>query len=199
MEKTEITVAYTEERPAFGRAIRPKKEPPKPFPKKVFLQMVSFCLCGFFWGRGEILQILHPMGLSYLSAFFGEGWLFWPVWVFTAAGSLAHAPLKAGAGMAAAAAIQLTLGRFADREEYGKKAILGVFAMALAGIFTAISRQGLGFYFAVAAMESSLVLVVSLLLQKSLLSLRQRPQRQFVPKTMRSPNLFTIRSMMSLQ
>ena len=30
MEKTEITLEYTEERPAFGKAIRPKKIPKKP-------------------------------------------------------------------------------------------------------------------------------------------------------------------------
>ena len=166
MEKSEITLTYTEERPAFGKAIRIQKEPKKPFPWRKLRYTAYFCLCGFFWGKGEVLQILHPMGLSYLSAFFGEGWLFWPVWLAVGLGSLSAAPLKAGAGLAAAAAIQMTLGRFVEREGYGKKAFLGAFAMALAGIFFAISRQGLGFYFAVAAMESSLVLVVSFLLQK---------------------------------
>ncbi len=174
MEKTEITLEYTEERPALGRAIRPKKEPPKPFPWKAVVQTAAFSLLGFFWGRGEVLQLLHPMGLAYLSAFFGEGWLFFPIWLAVGLGSLSAAPLKAGAGIAAAAAIQLTLGRFAGREEYGKKAFLGAFAMALAGIFFAISRQGLGFYFAVAAMESSLVLAVSYLLQKGLSALLSR-------------------------
>ena len=174
MEKTEITLEYTEKRPAFGKAIRPKKIPRPPFPWKTAGQASCFCLLGYFWGRGEVLQILHPMGLAYLSAFFGEGWLFWFVWLLVGAGSLSAAPLKAGAGMAAAAAIQLTLGRFVHREEYGKKALLGTFVMALAGIFHAISRQGLGFYFAVAAMESSLVLLVSFLLQKGISSLLER-------------------------
>ncbi len=174
MEKTELTLEYTEERPAFGKALRPKKEPPKPFPWKTVVQTVIFSLLGFFWGRGEVLQLLHPMGLAYLSAFFGEGWLFFPVWLAVGAGSLSAAPLKAGAGMAAAAAIQMTLGRFVLREECGKKAFLGAFAMVLAGIFYAISRQGLGFYFAVAVMESSLVLVVSFLLQKGLSALLSR-------------------------
>lgn len=171
MEKTEITLEYTEERPAFGKAILPKKPPKKSFPWKTVGQTVCFCLLGYFWGRGEVLQILHPMGLGYLSAFFGEGWLFWPVWFMVGIGSFSAVPLKAGAGLAAAAAIQLTLGRFVGREEYGKKALLGSFAMALAGIFYAISRQGLGFYFALAAMESSLVLAVSFLLQKGLSAL----------------------------
>lgn len=171
MEKTEITLEYTEERPAFGKAILPKKPPKKSFPWKTVGQTVCFCLLGYFWGRGEVLQILHPMGLGYLSAFFGEGWLFWPVWFMVGIGSFSAVPLKAGAGLAAAAAIQLTLGRFVGREEYGKKALLGSFAVALAGIFYAISRQGLGFYFALAAMESSLVLAVSFLLQKGLSAL----------------------------
>lgn len=171
MEKTEITLEYTEEHPAFGKAILPKKPPKKSFPWKTVGQTVCFCLLGYFWGRGEVLQILHPMGLGYLSAFFGEGWLFWPVWFMVGIGSFSAVPLKAGAGLAAAAAIQLTLGRFVGREEYGKKALLGSFAVALAGIFYAISRQGLGFYFALAAMESSLVLAVSFLLQKGLSAL----------------------------
>ena len=150
MEKTEITLEYTEERPAFGRAIRPKKEPPKPFPWKTVRKTIVFCLMGYFWGRVEVLQILHPMGLAYLSAFFGEGWLFFSVWLMTGMGMLSHVPLKAGAGLAAALAIQLTLGRFVEREGFWKKALLGSFAMALAGVFYAISRQGLGFYFAMA-------------------------------------------------
>ena len=179
MEKTEITLEYTEERPAFGKAIRPKKIPKKPFPWKAVGQAFCFCLLGLFWGRGEVLQILHPMGLGYLSAFFGEGILFWPVWLMVGIGSFSAVPLKAGAGLAAAAAIQLTLGRFVHREEYGKKALLGSFAVALAGVFYAISRQGMGFYFAVAVMESSLVLVVSFLLQKGISSLLEG-QRYFV-------------------
>lgn len=174
MEKTELTIEYTEERPTFGKAILPQKPIKTPFPRKALAQSICFCLLGFFWGRGEILQILHPMGPAYLSAFFGEGWLFWPVWLTVGAGALHTVPLKAGSVLAASAAIQLTLGRFVLREESGKKALLGTFAMALAGIFYAISRQGLGFYFAVAAMESSLVLVISYLLQKGLSLLLER-------------------------
>lgn len=171
MEKTEITLEYTQEHPAFGKAVRPKKMPKPPFPWKAVGQAFGFSLLGFFWGRGEMLQILHPMGLGYLSAFFGEGLLFWPVWVMVGVGSFGAVPLKTGAGLAAAAAIQLTMGRFVGREEYGKRAFLGTFAMALAGIFYAISRQGLEFYFAVAVMESSLVFLISFLLQKGTASL----------------------------
>lgn len=182
MEKTEITLTYTEEQPAFGKALRPKKEPPRPFPWKTLGRAVWFCLFGYFWGRGEVLQILHPMGMGYLSAFFGEGWLFWPVWLMVGLGALPFAPLKAGAALAAAAAIQMTLGRFVLREEMGKKAFLGAFAMALAGIFFAISRQGLGFYFAVAAMESSLVLVLGFLLQKGISALLSQERYLFLTR-----------------
>ena len=61
-------------------------------------------------------------------------------------GGMFHAPLKTGAFLAAAAATQLTLGRFVRREEGGKKALLGAFSMGLAGIFFAISRSGLGLF-----------------------------------------------------
>ena len=179
MEKTEITLEYTEQMAPLGRMLLPKKPPKKPFPWNALVQGMAFCAMGFFWGRAEVLQLLHPMGLSYLSAFFGEGWLFWPVWLSVGAGALGNAPLKAGAGLAAAAAIQLTLGRFVLREEMGKKAFLGTFAVALAGIFFAISRQGLGFYFAIAAMESSLTLAISYLLQKGI-SLMLQKERYFV-------------------
>lgn len=179
MEKTELTLTYTEELPALGKAVRPKKEPKKPFPWKMLGKAACFCLAGYFWSRAEMLQLLHPMGLGYLSAFFGEGWLFWPVWLAVGVGSFSHVPLKAGAGMAAALAIQMTLGRFAGREEYGKKAFLGAFSVALAGIFYAVSRQGLGFYFALSAMETSLTLGISYLLQKGISSLLER-ERHFV-------------------
>ena len=173
MEKTEITLEYTKEAPAFGKMILPKKAPKKPFPWKLLLQGGGFCLLGLLWGRVELVGLLRPMGMAWLSAFFGEGWLFWAVWAAVGLGSFALSPLKAGAGLAAAAAIQLTLGRFVLREEFGKKALLGTFATALAGIFFAISRDGLGFYFAVAAMESSLTLGIGYLLQRSLSLLLQ--------------------------
>lgn len=158
MEKTEITLEYTEQTPHFGKMLLPKKEPKKPFPWKTLLQGGGFCLMGLFWGRIELMGLLRPMGLAYLSAFFGEGWLFGAVWLAVGLGAFAHAPLKTGAGLAAALAIQLTLGRFLERQEMGKKALLGTFASVLAGIFFAVSRQGLGFYFAIAAVEGALTL-----------------------------------------
>ncbi|MDO4530542.1 MAG: SpoIIE family protein phosphatase [Bacillota bacterium] len=177
MEKTEITLEYTEA--PMGRMILPKKAPKTPFPWQRLLQGAAFAGMGFLWGRLEVLEVLHPMGLAFLSAFFGEGMLFWGAWLGAGLGALGTVPLKAGAGMAAALAIQLTMGRFVLREEMGKKALLGAFAAALAGIFYAISQQGLGFYFAVAAMETSLTLVLSYLLQKSICLLLER-KRYFV-------------------
>ena len=81
MEKTEITLEYTEQTPHFGKMLLPKKEPKKPFPWKALLQGGGFCLMGLFWGRIELMGLLRPMGLAYLSAFFGEGWLFGAVWL----------------------------------------------------------------------------------------------------------------------
>ena len=171
MEKTEITLEYTEQTPRFGKMLLPKKEPKKPFPWKTLLQGGGFCLMGLFWGRIELMGLLRPMGLAYLSAFFGEGWLFGAVWLAVGLGAFAHAPLKTGAGLAAALAIQLTLGRFLERQEMGKKALLGTFASVLAGIFFAVSRQGLGFYFAIAAVEGALTLGISYLVQKGVVLL----------------------------
>lgn len=178
MEKTEITLEYTEERPAFGRAILPKKEPKKSFPWKTLARGLCFCGLGFLWSRMEWMHLLRPAGIAYLSAFFGEGWLFWGVWLAVGAGMVPLVPLKAVAALAAGAAVQMTLGRFAAREEMGKKALLGAFVMVLAGIFFAISRGGLGFYFAVALMEGALTLVVSVLAQKGLVRLLE--QSRFV-------------------
>lgn len=181
MEKTEITLEYMPETPEvedtsyapekrfrFGKAVLPKKakiESP-PHILRTLASCGGFCLVGLCWGRLEVLQILHPMGMAYLSAFFGEGPLFWCVLLAVGAGSFSYTPLKTGAYIAAAAAVQLTLGRFVRRGEAGKKALLGAFSMALAGIFFAVSRNGLGFYFAVALVESALTLSVGYLAEK---------------------------------
>lgn len=89
MEKTEITLEYTEQTPHFGKMLLPKKEPKKPFPWKTLLQGGGFCLMGLFWGRIELMGLLRPMGLAYLSAFFGEGWLFGAVWLAVGLGAFA--------------------------------------------------------------------------------------------------------------
>lgn len=178
MEKTEVSLTYTPEKiPALGKAILPQKTPKKrAIPWKEALFYGIFCGCGFFWSRPEVLQILHPLGSAYLSAFFGEGALFWSVLAAVGLGSMAQVPLKSIGVLISAAAVQLTLGRFVRQEEAGKKALLGAFSMALAGVFFAISRGGLGFYMAVAAVESALTLAVGYLLQKGVFFLQKRPK-----------------------
>lgn len=176
MEKTDITLEYTEETPAFGKAILPEKKKRKSLPWREAATALGLCGIGFLWGHMQIVQFLRPMGMAYLSAFFGEGLLFWCVYATVGIGCFGTAPLKTGAVMAAAAAVQLTLGRFLMREEYGKKALLGAFSMALAGVFYALSQGGLGFHFAVAAVESALVLAVSMLVQKGVCFCLERPQ-----------------------
>ena len=152
----------------------------------LIMNVIGFCLMGLFWGRIELMGLLRPMGLAYLSAFFGEGWLFGAVWLAVGLGAFAHAPLKTGAGLAAALAIQLTLGRFLERQEMGKKALLGTFASVLAGIFFAVSRQGLGFYFAIAAVEGALTLGISYLVQKGVVLLLEHGKAVRPCKTARS-------------
>ena len=174
MEKTEITLEYTEQKPTFGRMILPEKKPKPAFPWRSLLREGILGLLGYFLGRGEFLGLFRPMGISYLSAFFGEGRQFWLVWLAVGMGAFSHAPLKTGASLAAAMAIQLTLGRFLQREEMGKKALLGCFATALAGIFFAISRQGLGFYFAIGGMEAALTLGISYLMQRGVWALQRK-------------------------
>lgn len=51
MEKTEITLEYTEQTPHFGKMLLPKKEPKKPFPWKTLLQGGGFCLMGLVLGQ----------------------------------------------------------------------------------------------------------------------------------------------------
>ncbi len=176
MEKTEITLEYTEQMPAFGRAILPEKHEKKPLQWKKLATGAGFCLTGLLWSHMELLQLLHPMGLAYLSAFFGEGLLFWGVWLAVGIGAFVDMPLKTGAALAAAMAVQLTLGRFVEREDVGKKAFLGAFAMGLAGIFYALGCGGFRFYFVVAAMESALTLGISFLVQKAVLLLLEKPK-----------------------
>lgn len=171
MEKTEITLEYTEQTPHFGKMLLPKKEPKKPFPWKALLQGGGFCLMGLFWGRIELMGLLRPMGLALSFRLFRGGVALWGGLACGRNGGICHAPLKTGAGLAAALAIQLTLGRFLERQEMGKKALLGTFASVLAGIFFAVSRQGLGFYFAIAAVEGALTLGISYLVQKGVVLL----------------------------
>lgn len=167
MEKTEILLDQSfQEPPVAPSNVRRRITPHS------LLRDVGKCLCvciaGFCWGNGEVLHIFHPMGIAYVSLFFGEGIFFWCALLAAAAGGMSASPLKTGAAFAAACAIQLTLGRDAERDALLKKAALGAFAMVLSGIFYAISQGGLYFYFAVAAVESALVVGLSLLAQRGM-------------------------------
>lgn len=172
MEKTEIVLERIAQEPVVSRETSFVRERlPKLIHGKDLLKFALLCVMGLCWGKAEMLHILRPMGIAYISLFFGEGILFWGALVSVAAGCIVDVPLKAGAALAAACAIQLTLGRFVARDEMLKKALLGAFAMALAGVFLAISKGGLTFYFAVAGMESALVVGLSLLAQKGVMFL----------------------------
>ncbi len=175
MEKTEIILEQIDQAPEVSRDVPFHSSPmPKLFHGKDILKFALICAMGVCWGKAEMLHILRPMGIAYLSLFFGEGILFWGVLLSVAAGCIVDIPLKAGAALAAACAIQLTLGRFVEREEMLKKAFLGAFAMALAGVFFAISKGGLTFYFAVAGIESALVVGLSLLAQRGVVFLWEK-------------------------
>ena len=137
------------------------------FKRDIFRLLIFTCL-GFFWGRGEMLNLFHPLGIAYISLFFGEGIFFWTALVAVGLSAMAVAPLKCGAVLAAAIAIQLTLGRFTNRQDKYKKALLAGFSMALAGIFYAIAQGGLIFYFVVAGIESALAMGISFLAQKGM-------------------------------
>lgn len=172
MEKTEIILEQIAQEPVMTQdAPFYKEKIPKLIHGKELLKFVLLCAMGVCWGKAEMLHILRPMGIAYISLFFGEGILFWGALVSVGVGCVIDIPLKAGAALAAACAIQLTLGRFVDREELLKKALLGAFAMALSGIFYAISKGGLTFYFAIAAVESILVVGLSLLAQRGVIFL----------------------------
>lgn len=175
MEKTEIILEQVGHEPAASPGVPFYGErTPKLICGKDILKFILLCGVGVCWGKAEMLQFLRPLGIAYISLFFGEGILFWGALISVGLGCIADIPLKAGAALAAACAIQLTLGRFTEREEMLKKAILGAFAMALAGVFYAISKGGLTFYFVVAGVESALVVGISLLAQKGAMFLWER-------------------------
>lgn len=174
MEKTEITLEterqeepmeYEAENTAKKIQIMPERK------------MKKIAMCGFLWGvaflwsRGEMVQILHPMGMAYLSAYFGKGAMFWLIFSATAAGMAGNGVFIKNTGvLLAAMLIHLTLGRFTGRKEVWKKALLGAFAMMLGGSFYAVGMGGLQFYFVVAVVESLLVFGLSAVLQKGLLA-----------------------------
>ena len=117
------------------------------------------------------MGLLRPMGLAYLSAFFGEGWLFGAVWLAVGLGGICPCTAENRRRACGGACHSADAGSFLERQEMGKKALLGTFASVLAGIFFAVSRQGLGFYFAIAAVEGALTLGISYLVQKGVVLL----------------------------
>ena len=175
MEKTEIILEQIVQEPVASKEVPFYTERvPKLIHGKDILKFALLCAMGICWGNAEMLHILRPMGIAYISLFFGEGILFWGALVAVGIGCVVDVPLKAGAVLFAACAIQLTLGRFVDREEMLKKALLGAFAMALSSVFYAISKGGLTFYFAIAAVESVLVVGISLLAQRGVIFLWEK-------------------------
>lgn len=165
MEKTEITLETREDEHKIS--YEPKKKTVVPW--KQWSACAFFWGTGFLWARGELVQILHPMGMAYLSAYFGKGPMFWLMFTAAAAGMAGNGAAVKNIGvLLAAALIHLTLGRFAKEREIWKKALLGAFSMALGGAFYAVGTGGLRFYFVVAAVESLLVLGLSAVLQKGL-------------------------------
>lgn len=168
MEKTEITLETREENNMVYEA---KKRTVIGLSWKKWSACVFFWGIGFLWARGEMVQILHPMGMAYLSAYFGKGPMFWLMFSAATAGMAGNGATMKNIGvLLAAALIHLTLGRFAKEREIWKKALLGAFAMALGGAFYAVGTGGLRFYFVVAAVESLLVLGLSAVLQKGLMA-----------------------------
>ena len=154
MEKTEMLLD-TEQKPKLpplGKVLRAPTAQKK-------TQLISWRQVGryvaiwsmvFLWSRGEVLQILHPMGMGVLSVFFGSGAVFWCAWSAAALGAIGSGIwLKQAGVLLAALLLHLTLGRFVTSQEIWKKAALGAFAMALGGCFYAVGQGGLQFYFVV--------------------------------------------------
>lgn len=137
------------------------------FRRDIF-RLISFNILGFFWARGEVLQIFNPLGISFLSLFFGEGIFFYTVLCSVAIGSFSIAPIKLGAMFSSALALEITLGKDLRPNDRGKKSLLSGFSMFLAGLFYAIASGGLTFYFVVAFIESFLVVTISYLAQKGI-------------------------------
>ncbi len=136
--------------------------------KRDMMRLLIFMGFGYFWGQGEILGIFQPLGIAYISIFFGESIFFFAGLFAVTAGGLLENPLKMGALVTAAIALELTIGRTLLRDDRGKKALLAGFAMALAGVFYAFSQGGLRYFFVVAIVESAMAMVISYLAQKGM-------------------------------
>ncbi len=143
---------------------------------------VTVGIFGVLWGKAAFVELLYPVGMVYLSFFLGEKVLFWVAWLGVAIGSLQVVPMQSWAVLASGAAIQMTLGNSLSREATLKKALLCGFAMALSGGFYAIGQGGLIFYFALAAVEVALVVLLSLFGQTGILFLWQKNERNIPTK-----------------
>lgn len=171
MEKTEIVVETKERQKNFSERTL-KQYTPISFLRTEGRQISKLILLwcgGFLWSRGEILSLLHPMGMTYLSAFFGSGQIFWGMLSGVALGSIGNGNIWKNIGIfMAAILIELTLGRNVSKDAVGKKAVFGAFAMLLGGLFYAVGQGGLRFYFVIAAVESAMTLGMSVILQKGM-------------------------------
>ena len=171
MEKTEIMMETKERRKNILKGT-PKQCIQFPFLQTEGRQILEWILLwcgGFLWSREEFFSLLHPMGMTYLSAFFGSGQVFWGILSGVALGSIGNGDIWKNIGiLLAAVLIEFTLGGDVPRDAVGKKAVFGAFAVLLGGLFYAVGQGGLMFYFVVAAVESAMTLGISMILQKGL-------------------------------
>lgn len=143
------------------------------FRRDIF-RLIIFNVLGFFWASGEVLHLFNPLGLAYLSLFFGENIFFYTVLCSVTFGSFYMPPLKIGAMFSSALAIELTLGKDLKYSDKGKKALLAGFSMALASVFYAVASGGLTFYYVVAFVETILVITISYIAQKGMAIFRSK-------------------------
>ena len=170
MEKTEILLEHvtTKQR---------RKPPPREkaafsfgevsFGKKLLLSCGIFS-AGFLWGRAEVLQLFHPLGMAYLSSFFGEGFFFLPAFLGTGLGSVSHSPLKTAVCLVSALLLQALSGKRLSRSDKLRKPLLGAFCTGIAGIVSAVSEGGLMFYFVLALVEAAWVFLIGLAVEKGI-------------------------------
>ena len=114
MEKTEILLEHVQNKQIPFEPHMPKQQIQKnTIPWKQMIQLGICWVVPFFWSKLAVLQILHPLGMGILSAFFGSGYLFWVVWTAVFVGSFGNGVfLKHIAVYLAAMLLYSTLGRF---------------------------------------------------------------------------------------
>lgn len=152
------------------------------FIKRDSLKLIMFGGLGYFWAKGEILHLFNPLGLAYLSLFFGEGIFFYTVLISITLGGLTMSPLKVGAIFMSSLAIQIIFGKDIKRDNKEKKAILAGFTMLISGVFYGFSQRGLAFYFVVAGVETVLAVIISYLAQKGTSIIWDRDENTIITK-----------------